>query len=156
MASVNKVILIGNLGQDPEIKHTPSGDAVCNFSIACNESWTKDGEKHEKTEWVRIVAWRKIAELCGQYLKKGRQVYVEGKLQTRQYEKDGDKRYITEVVINQVVFLGAKGDAPAQTQETPKQQQLPTQPPPKGREPGSDDNKADYGPPPGFDDQVPF
>lgn len=107
-ASINKVILIGNLGSDPEVKYTPSGTAVANFNIATNESWnSKDGKKEEKTEWHRIVVWSKLAELCGEYLAKGRTVYVEGRLQTREWnDKDGNKRYTTEIVANTVQFLG--------------------------------------------------
>jgi single-strand DNA-binding protein len=106
---VNKVILVGNLGKDPEVKHTSGGNAVANFSVACSESWTdKSGQKQERTEWVRIVVWGKLAELCGQYLAKGRQVYLEGKLQTREWmNKENVKQYTTEVVANQVVFLSS-------------------------------------------------
>ena len=88
MAGMNKVILIGNLGKDPEIRYTPSGTAVANFSIATSESWTdkESGEKRERTEWHRIVAWGKLAEICGEYLHKGKQVYVEGRIQTRDWE----------------------------------------------------------------------
>ena len=86
MAGLNKVMLIGNLGKDPEVRYTPSGQAVANFNIATNESWTdKAGQKQERTEWHRIVVWGKAAELCGEYLSKGRQVYIEGKLQTREW-----------------------------------------------------------------------
>jgi len=108
MASVNKVILVGNLGGDPEVKYTPSGSAVANFNIATNESWTnKDGKKDERTEWHRIVVWNKLAELCGEYLAKGRTVYVEGRLQTREWnDKDGNKRYTTEIVAQTIQFLG--------------------------------------------------
>lgn len=115
--SVNKVILVGRLGTDPELKYTPSGSSVCNFSIATSESWTdkNSGQRNEKTEWHRIVVWGKQAELCNQYLSKGRQVFMEGKLQTRQWEdKEGNKRYTTEVVCNQVQFLGSKGDSTGQ------------------------------------------
>ena len=115
--SVNKVILIGRLGSNPEIRYTPSGAAVANFNIATSENWNdKTGQKQERTEWHRIVVWSKLAELCNQYLTKGRQVYIEGRLQTRQWDdKDGNKRYTTEVVANTVQFLGAgKGEgAPA-------------------------------------------
>lgn len=111
---INKVILVARLGQDPEAKFTPEGTAVTTFSVATSESW-KDkntGEKQEKTEWHRIVAWRKLAEICGQYLKKGSLVYLEGKLQTRTWEdKDGSKRYATEVVIHDMKMLGGKGEA---------------------------------------------
>lgn len=105
---VNKVILIGNLGADPEVRFTPGGQAVANFRIATNESWTdKNGQKQERTEWHRIVVWGKLAELCGEYLKKGRQAYVEGRLQTREWtDKEGKKNYTTEIVANTVQFLG--------------------------------------------------
>ena len=109
---VNKVILIGNLGRDPEMKYTPSGTAIVNFSIATTEKWTKDGQKNEKTEWHKIVAWRRLAEICGEYLKKGSQVYVEGKLQTRSWDdKEGNKKYTTEIVINQMQMLGSRGES---------------------------------------------
>jgi single-strand DNA-binding protein len=106
--SVNKVILVGRLGQDPELKYTPSGMAVCNFSLATSDSWTdKNGQKQERTEWHRVVVWGKLAELCGQYLAKGRQAYLEGALQTRSWEgKDGQKRYTTEINAKTVQFLG--------------------------------------------------
>lgn len=105
---VNKVTLIGRLGQNPEVKYTPAGQAVTNFSVATNERWTdKNGQKIDRTEWHRIVVWGKLAELCGQYLAKGRQVYLEGKLQTRQWQdKDGQTKYSTEVLVNEVKFLG--------------------------------------------------
>lgn len=111
--SVNKVILLGRLGNNPEIRYTPNGQAVANFSIATSESWNdKSGQKQERTEWHRIVVWAKLAELCGQYLAKGRQVYIEGKLQTRQWDdKDGNKRYTTEVVAATVQFLGAAANS---------------------------------------------
>jgi len=106
---VNRWVGIGNLGRDPEVRYMESGQAVANFSIAINEKWTgKDGKKNERTEWVRVVAWGKLAELCAEYLKKGRQVGVEGRLQTREYEKDGEKKYSTEIVADRVEFLGGK------------------------------------------------
>jgi single-strand DNA-binding protein len=107
--SVNKVILVGRLGQNPEVRYTPSGAAVANFSVATNESWTdKSGQKQERTEWHRIVVWGKLAELCSQYLSKGRQAYIEGRLQTREWQdKDGVKKYTTEVQAQTVQFLGA-------------------------------------------------
>lgn len=106
--SVNKVILLGRLGQDPELKYTPGGSPVCNFSMATTESWTdKAGQKQEKTEWHRIVVWGKLAELCNQYLSKGRQAFVEGRLQTRTWDdKDGNKRYTTEIQAATVQFIG--------------------------------------------------
>lgn len=112
-AAVNKVILIGNLGAKPELKYLPSGQAVCELRLATNESYTKDGEKHEKTEWHRVVAWGKTGENCAQYLDKGRSVYVEGKLQTRSWDDktSGEKRYMTEIVALTVQFLGGGGAA---------------------------------------------
>jgi single-strand DNA-binding protein len=107
---VNRVICIGNLGKDPEVRFTPGGQAVCNFSVAVNESWQdKNGKKQERVEWIRIVVWGKLAELCGEYLKKGRQCYVEGRLQTREWtDKENRKNYTTEVVANAVTFLGGR------------------------------------------------
>ena len=111
MASVNKVIIVGNLGRDPELRYIQSGQAVANFSVATNEKWKdKDGNNQERTEWHRIVVWGKSAENCAQYLQKGRSVYIEGKLQTREWEdKDGNKRSTTEVVAQAVQFLGGRG-----------------------------------------------
>ena len=113
MASVNRVILIGNLGRDPELRYTQSGQAVTNFSIATNEKWKdKDGQPHERTEWHRIIVWGKPAENCAQYLQKGRSVYIEGRLQTRDWEdREGNKRQTTEVVAQTVQFLGGRGEA---------------------------------------------
>ncbi len=110
---VNKVILVGNLGADPEVRYTPSGQPVANFRIATSESWTdKSGQKQERTEWHRIVAWGKLAELCGEYLAKGRQVYIEGKLQTRQWDdRDGNKKFSTEIQAQQITFLGGRDGA---------------------------------------------
>jgi single-strand DNA-binding protein len=110
--SVNKVILIGHLGADPEIRYTQGGAPVANLRIATNESWTnKNGQKEERTEWHRVVAWSKLAELAGQYLSKGRQIYVEGRLQTRSWDdKEGNKRYATEVVATNIQFLGGASE----------------------------------------------
>lgn len=111
MAGINKVILVGRLGRDPEVRYTPDGTAIANFSIATSEEW-KDkstGEKKEKTEWHRIVAFRRLGEICGEYLSKGRQVYIEGRLQTRDWQdKDGNKRYTTEIVASQMQMLGSR------------------------------------------------
>lgn len=109
--SVNKVILIGNLGADPEIRFTPSGAQVANVNLATSESWTdKSGEHQERAEWHRIVLWRKLAEIAGQYLKKGSRVYIEGKLQTRSWEdQKGQRRYMTEVVANNIEMLSGSG-----------------------------------------------
>ena len=113
MASVNKVILVGNLGRDPETRYMPDGGAVTNVSIATTESW-KDkgsGEKQEKTEWHRVAFFGKLAEIAGEYLKKGSQIYVEGRLQTREWEKDGVKRYTTEIIANSMQMLGSRQGA---------------------------------------------
>ena len=115
MASVNKAILLGNLGADPEIRYTPSGTAVANFNLATHEQWTnKDGEKEEKTEWHRIVAWARLGEICGEYLHKGSQVYIEGRLQTRSWEdREGNKRYTTEIIAQTMQMLGTPSKAGA-------------------------------------------
>jgi single-strand DNA-binding protein len=136
---VNKVILIGNLGADPEVRFTPGGAAVANFRIATSESWKdKEGQKQERTEWHSIVVWGKLAELCGQHLKKGRTCYVEGKLQTRKWQdREGADRYTTEVVAHSVTFLGGKGER-AERQEPP---------------PDEPDNE---GVPGNYDDEIPF
>ncbi|MEL6615717.1 MAG: single-stranded DNA-binding protein [Bacteroidota bacterium] len=109
---INKVILVGNLGSDPELRYTGSGTAVCNFSLATSESYKdRDGNQVENTEWHRIVAWARLAEICGEYLKKGRQVYIEGQLQTRQWEdKDGNTRYTTEIKAREMQMLGSRDD----------------------------------------------
>jgi len=111
MASVNKVILVGNLGRDPELRYTKNGQAVANFSLATSDNYTsKDGQKEERTEWHRVVVWAKTAELCAQYLAKGRSVYIEGQLRTREWEdKEGHKRQTTEVHAQTVQFLGPRG-----------------------------------------------
>ncbi|OFZ83114.1 MAG: single-stranded DNA-binding protein [Bdellovibrionales bacterium RIFOXYD1_FULL_44_7] len=125
--SVNKVILVGRLGQNPEVRYTPSGMAVANFSVATNESWTdKSGQKQERTEWHKVVVWGKLAELCNQYLTKGRQAYVEGRLQTRQWQdKDGQTKYTTEIQAQTVQFLGgqsANAGVSTSTDKTPQPQ----------------------------------
>ena len=113
MASVNRVILVGNLGRDPELRYIPSGQAVANFTLATNDRWRdKEGNNQERTEWHRIVVWGKSAENCAQYLQKGRSVYIEGRLQTREWEdKDGNKRQTTETIAQTVQFLGGRGGA---------------------------------------------
>ncbi len=122
MSSLNKVMLIGRLGKDPEIRYTPDGSAVANFSLATSEVWTdKSGTRQERTEWHNIVAWTRLADLAKRYLAKGRQVYIEGRIRTREYDdKDGNKRRITEIIANQMVLLGSRpegmeaGGAPPQ------------------------------------------
>jgi single-strand DNA-binding protein len=128
MSSLNNCQFIGRLGKDPEVKAV-GGSTVANFSIACDEKWKdKNGVAQQRCEWVRIAAWGKLAELCGEYLRKGRQVYVSGRMSTREYEKDGQKRYSTEIVADKVVFLGSKGDGGQQHDSE--------------REAGSDDDLA--------------
>lgn len=140
MSSVNKVFLIGNLGADPEVRFTASGSAVANFRIATTDVWNnKEGERQERTEWHRIVVWGKQAEHCGEYLKKGRPVHVEGRLQTREWDdRDSNKRYTTEIVADRVTFLGS-GRAEG------------------GRSPGESKTMGDAEPlPPTNDSDVPF
>lgn len=141
MASVNKVIIIGNLGKDPESRYSASGEAVCNFSVATTESW-KDkatGEKKEETEWHRVSVFGKLAEICGQYLKKGSQVYVEGSLKTRKWvDKEGQERYTTEVRCSQMTMLGG---APAGNGQ--RQQSEDVQPPAKAKQKPSFDDLGD-------------
>jgi len=128
MSGVNKVILIGRLTSDPEQKQFDSG-AVTNFSIAINESYTdKNGEKHEKTEFVRCNAWQKLGEICFKYLKKGSLVFVEGKLQTRSYDKDGVKMYTTEIKVDKVEFLSSDKHTDAVRVETEKHAEKPAPP----------------------------
>lgn len=153
MASVNKVIIVGNLGKDPETRYAPSGDAVTNIVVATTETW-KDktsGEKREATEWHRVVFFGKLAEIAGQYLKKGSQVYLEGKLKTRKWQdKDGQDRYTTEINADEMKMLGSKGDG--QQQEGPRPQQTQQRPPantqrqPQGQAGGFSD----------FEDSIPF
>jgi single-strand DNA-binding protein len=110
--SLNKVLIIGNLGKDPEVRFTPGGRAVARFPVATSEVWSdQEGQRQERTEWHNVVVWGKQAETCGQYLSKGRQVFLEGSIRSRQYDdKDGNKRYITEVIAQRVQFLGSRGE----------------------------------------------
>lgn len=121
MASVNKVILIGNLGRDPEMRYMPSGDAVANFSVATTDKWKdKNGEMQEQTEWHRISFFGRQAEICGEYLRKGSSVYVEGRLQTRKWtDKDGNERTTTEIRGDRMQMLGARGGGSAEMREPP-------------------------------------
>jgi single-strand DNA-binding protein len=153
-SGVNKVILVGNLGRDPEVRYTPGGQAVATFSIATNENWTdKSGQKQERTEWHKIVVWGKQAELCGEYLSKGRQIYLEGRLQTREWtNKEGVKQFTTEVVANQVVFLsgGERGQgrgAPRPSGGGGSAEEMGQQPPP------FEEGSGSAGKP---DDDIPF
>jgi single-strand DNA-binding protein len=124
MASVNKVILIGNVGRDPETRYMPSGDAIVNLSLATTDTWKdKNGEKQERTEWHRVAFFGKTAEIAGQYLRKGSQVYIEGRLQTRKWtDKEGQERYTTEIVADRMQMLGSRGgggDAPMDREPAP-------------------------------------
>ena len=125
MASLNKVMLIGSLGRDPEIRYMPNGDAACNLSVATSESWKdKSGEKQERTEWHRISMFGKLAEIAGQYLAKGSSVYLEGKLQTRKWtDKDGVDKYTTEIIADRMQMLGGKEQRQDQQQEQRKESQ---------------------------------
>jgi len=124
MAGVNKVILVGNLGSDPESKSTQSGSTVTNITIATSESWTKDGNKEEKTEWHRVVFFNKLADIAAQYLKKGSKVYVEGKLQTRKWQdNNGNDRYTTEIVAREMQMLDSKGSSSTNAPQAPSQSQ---------------------------------
>ncbi len=133
MASVNKVILVGHLGKDPETRYMPNGDAITNATLATSESWKdkQTGEKKEQTEWHRLVFYRKLAEIAGQYLRKGSLIYIEGSLKTRKWQdKDGQDRYTTEITVNEMTMLGGRGDAgggqssgePQQRQQQQRQQ----------------------------------
>lgn len=146
MSSVNKVIILGRLTKDPEVKYMPNGDAVCNFSIATSESWKdKSGDKQEKSEFHNCVAFRKLGEVIGQYQKKGSQIYIEGKLQTRKWEKDGVTRYTTEIIVNEMTMLGGKRDDAQEEKQESKAVETQARP---VRKDLTDDNF--------FDDQIPF
>lgn len=128
VSSMNKVILIGRLGNDPELKYTPNGTAQAQISLATSEKWKdSDGNQKEKTEWHRIVAWRRQAEFVGEWLKKGQLVSIEGKLQTRSWEQDGQKKYMTEIVADTITMLGsrAEGGSGSSTGGPPKTQEPP-------------------------------
>jgi single-strand DNA-binding protein len=152
---INKVILVGNLGNDPETRYLPDGNAVTNISVATSESW-KDrntGQQNERTEWHRVVFFRRLAEIAGEYLKKGSKVYIEGKLRTRQYEKEGQKHYSTEIVADEMQMLDSRGDnmgggggynQPASNQR------------PANQGGGNSAPAYDSPPPEDFDDDIPF
>ena len=158
MSNVNKVILIGRVGKDPEVRYMPNGEAVANFSIATSETWKdKSGVKQEKTEWHNCVAYRRLAEVIGEYVKKGALLYVEGKLQTRKWQtKEGQDRYSTEIIVNEMTMLGSKQGAtdaqnhPAQEphgSSAPARTQAPSARNKPAATPGNFDN---------FDDDIPF
>lgn len=155
MASINKVILIGNLGRDPEVRYTPNGAAICNVTIATSRNWKdkNSGERMEETEWHRVVFYDRLAEIAGEYLKKGRPVYVEGRLKTRKWQdKDGVEKYTTEIIADQMQMLGGREDGGTQPSQAPAASQRPAsrsapqrQAPPKTNT-GFDD----------MDDDIPF
>ncbi len=150
---VNKVILVGNLGQDPEVRYMPSGGAVTTISMATTDSWMDkaSGQRQDRTEWHRVVMFNKLAEIAGEYLKKGSQAYIEGRLQTRKWQdQNGQDRYTTEIVANEMQMLGGRGDsggtANFSRNQTPAQNQAPAQSPQTTPMAGPDD----------FDDDIPF
>lgn len=154
---VNKVILVGTCGQDPEVRYLPNGNAVTNLSLATSEQWTdkQTGQKVEKTEWHRVSLFGKVAEIAGEYLRKGSQVYIEGKLQTREWEKDGIKRYTTEIVVDMQGTMQLLGGRPQNQDGTnqaprPQQQRRPQQPAPQQAAPQP---LPDFDP---EDDGIPF
>ncbi|MDH1403688.1 single-stranded DNA-binding protein [Pseudomonas sp. GD03730] len=161
---VNKVILVGTCGQDPETRYLPNGNAVTNLSLATSEQWTdkQSGQKVERTEWHRVSLFGKVAEIAGEYLRKGSQVYIEGKLQTREWEKDGIKRYTTEIIVDingTMQLLGGRpqqdgGQQPQRPRPHPQDSAARQKPAPRPQSPAA----SDY-PPPGagdFDDDIPF
>lgn len=148
MASVNKVILLGNCGRDPEVRYMPNGEAVCNFSIATTDTWKdKSGVRQEKTEWHNIVAYRKLAEIIGEYLRKGKPIYIEGSLQTRKWEKDGVTRHSTEIIASNMQLLGYKDDNQSSAQPSDDEPKQAARSAPAGKP------QADFD---DFDDDVPF
>ena len=134
MKGINKVILVATVGKDPEVKYMPSGGAVCNLTAATNESWKdkQTGEKKERTEWHRLTFYASLAEIIGEYVRKGQQIYVEGRLQTRKWQKDGQDHYTTEIIVSDMQMLGGKHESASKS---------------ASREPGSDDFKDDDLPP---------
>lgn len=142
MSGINKAIIIGRLGADPEVRQVSSGNSVATLSVATSEKWTdRDGQAQERTEWHRVIAWGKLADICGKFLAKGRQVYVEGRIQTRQWEdSQGQKRYTTEIVANTVQFLGSQQGARPDNMNN------------------NDSDYQDFGPEPSFDshEEIPF
>jgi single-strand DNA-binding protein len=149
MASVNKVILVGNLGREPEVRFMPNGEAVCNFSIATTDNWKdKNGEKQSKTEWHNIVIYRKLAEIAGDYLKKGSPVYIEGRLQTRKWQtKEGQDRYTTEIIANSMQMLGTKPASSGQSDGGYDKERYTPPPSDKDAPPRNFDD---------FEDDIPF
>lgn len=155
---VNKVILVGTCGQDPEVRYLPNGNAVTNLSLATSEQWTdkQTGQKVEKTEWHRVSLFGKVAEIAGEYLRKGSQVYIEGKLQTREWEKDGIKRYTTEIVVDMQGTMQLLGGKPADsTQQRPNPQSGAARQQPRQQQ-ATPQQSQQGAPPDDFDDDIPF
>lgn len=160
MRGVNKVILVGTCGQDPEVRYMPNGNAVTNLSLATSEQWTdkQTGQKVEKTEWHRVSLFGKVAEIAGEWLKKGSQVYIEGKLQTREWEKDGIKRYTTEIIVDMqgtMQLLGGKPQDGQQRAPHPQAGAARTQPAPRTQQAAPQQNQQGA-PPDSYDDDIPF
>jgi single-strand DNA-binding protein len=154
--SVNKVILVGRLGKDPETRYMTSGEAVTNATLATSENWKdKSGEKQEKTEWHNLVFYRRLAEIAGEYLKKGAQVYIEGKLQTRKYQtKEGQERYTTEIIVNEMQMLGSKGGAGSfEVVENQSASSAPARSSAPAAKPAAPAGKSNFD---NFDDDIPF
>ncbi len=152
--SLNKVMLLGHLGRDPEVRYTASGKAVATFTVATSFGWRdQDGNNQEKTEWHRVVAWGRLGEVCGEYLSKGKQVFIEGRIQSREWEdQDGNKRTTVEIVANDMIMLGGGGQNQSRTDQEPPRRQGP----PSGRPSAPASKKIDeYYPPPPEDD-IPF
>ena len=152
--SINKVILVGNLGKDPETRYMTSGEPVTNATLATSENWKdKNGEKHERTEWHNLVFYRRLAEIAGQYLKKGSQVYIEGKIQTRKWQdKEGRDRYTTEIIVNEMQMLGGKSSGSSSFEEADR----PAAPPPSSSASSASSPAKSGGGFDNFDDDIPF
>ncbi len=158
MASVNKVILIGNLGRDPEVRYLPSGDAVANLNLATTEKWKdKNGDQQEQTEWHRVAFFGRQAEICGEYLRKGSQVYIEGRLQTRKWtDKDGNERYTTEIRGDRMQMLGGRGaggGAEPPARDAAREPEPSASAPPSGKPAGGSKKPANFD---DLDDDIPF
>lgn len=157
MASVNKVILIGNLGKDPETRYAPSGDAICNITLATTDTWRDKatGEKREATEWHKVAFFGKLAEIAGQYLRKGSQVYIEGSIRTRKWQdKDGQDRYTTEIRADQMKMLGGKQESDAPSRDAGSRSSAPPPSAPQGgSKPSGNASGGGFG---DFDDDIPF
>ena len=157
MAGINKVILVGNLGRDPETRYMPSGDPIANVSVATSRRWRDrdSGEQKERTEWHRVVFFRRLAEIASEYLKRGSKVYIEGRLQTREWEREGQKHYTTEVVATEMQMLDSRGNTGGGPASGGRGGDMGSD---TGGDSGSSGPTDDFGPPPAddFDDDIPF